>query len=157
MAHRELLKKNQISTQLALAGLISLATVGISACHSSTSNIIKCTGVATTHNQSLYIDKGVCKKLAGGKPVPINCQQWSAPKNGFISCEDAGSHIKAPHYVDKDYIKCYGVAAAGMNDCGTLKTACGGTIHVAKEKDAWIAIPNGLCRQIKGAIPKELK
>jgi len=78
--------------------------------------------------------------LAGGKAVAVaNASQYTIT------------------YKASDYVKCYGVAAANMNDCGTSTTSCSGTIHVAKQKEAWIAIRGGICTQIKGAVAKANK
>jgi uncharacterized membrane protein len=147
----------RLATQLALAGCITISVLGLSACSGGKPDIVKCVGVPLKQGNALYIDKGLCKKLAGGKPEPVTCQQWSAAKNDVITCEDKGSQLKAQQYPASQYIKCYGVAAASMNDCGTPKTACGGSVHVAREKDAWIAIPDGLCQQIKGSVVGKMK
>ena len=157
MSHTYSLKLSRLSTQLAMAGILSLSLVGLTACHSSKINIVKCSGVPLKQGQTLYIDGGLCKKLGGGKPTPVKCTTWSAVKKDTISCQDAGSTLTAKKYATSEYVKCYGVAAAGMNDCGTKTTACGGTVHVARSKDAWIALPNGLCNQIKGSVIGKIK
>lgn len=47
--------------------------------------------------------------------------------------------------------KCYGVAAAGKNDCAsTGNNSCAG--HAAKDMDggAWVLVPAGLCEKLAG-------
>ena len=46
--------------------------------------------------------------------------------------------------------KCYGVAAAGQNDCQTANSSCAGTSTVAGQPDAWIFVPAGTCQKING-------
>jgi uncharacterized membrane protein len=46
--------------------------------------------------------------------------------------------------------KCYGVAAAGQNDCATNTSSCAGTSKTDSQGDAFIAIPTGLCGKITG-------
>ena len=136
-----ILKKNRLATALALSSLVALSAAALSACHTNSKpNIVECKGVPTISGKPLYTSAGVCKKLAGGKAGPV---------------ADASVHTKV--YKASDYVKCYGVAAANMNDCGTATSSCSGTVHIAKQKDAWIAIPGGICRQIKGAVAKENK
>jgi len=53
--------------------------------------------------------------------------------------------------------KCYGVAAAGQNDCATKTSSCAGTSKVDNQGDAFIAVPKGLCGKLTGGslTPKE--
>jgi len=47
--------------------------------------------------------------------------------------------------------KCYGVAAAGKNDCASEgNNSCAG--HSAKDADgkAWVLVPAGLCEKLAG-------
>lgn len=46
--------------------------------------------------------------------------------------------------------KCYGVAAAGQNDCQTASNACAGQVTDAGRGDAWIYVPTGTCQKING-------
>jgi uncharacterized membrane protein len=48
--------------------------------------------------------------------------------------------------------KCYGVAKAGANDCGsTGNNSCAGTARVNSDPKAWIYVPAGVCNKIVGA------
>jgi uncharacterized membrane protein len=49
-----------------------------------------------------------------------------------------------------DNEKCYGVAAAGQNDCQTASNACAGQVAEAGRGDAWISVPTGTCQKING-------
>jgi uncharacterized membrane protein len=46
--------------------------------------------------------------------------------------------------------KCYGVAAAGANDCGTQTHSCAGTASRAKDGASWVYVPAGTCKKIDG-------
>jgi uncharacterized membrane protein len=142
------------TTRLAFGSLLAASSLALVSCSkSSPVDIIQCTGVPTITTTPLYIDKGICKKLAGGTPKPVSCTQWETT-DGYFVCSNPANTIKAVDYKPDDYVKCYGIAAAGMNDCGTATTACGGSVSVARQKDAWVAIPDGVCSQIKGAVSK---
>jgi uncharacterized membrane protein len=51
--------------------------------------------------------------------------------------------------------KCYGVAAAGKNDCQTATSSCAGTAAQDRQEDAWIFVPAGTCEKIAGGMVKE--
>ena len=65
---------------------------------------------------------------------------------------DAGP-APAPPYKSE---KCFGVAAAGQNDCQTATHSCAGEAKRAAEGDSWIYVPAGTCMKINGggATPK---
>ena len=46
--------------------------------------------------------------------------------------------------------KCYGVAAAGKNDCQTASNSCAGTAEKDRQPDAFVNLPKGLCTKIAG-------
>lgn len=116
---------------------LSLAVVGSLALSACGGKMVKCLGVSKNGSKSgLITTEGQCKKLAGSKIEAISPQEAQ----------------KAKTYPYSSYVKCYGVAAGGKNDCGTKTTACGGSVSVSRSKDAWIALPKGLCQQIKGGV-----
>ncbi len=47
--------------------------------------------------------------------------------------------------------KCYGVAAKGMNDCGTASHSCAGESTKANDGQSWIYVPTGQCQKIQGS------
>lgn len=47
-----------------------------------------------------------------------------------------------------DNEKCFGVAAAGKNDCQTATSSCAGTSAADNQGDAWIYVPVGTCEKI---------
>ena len=56
----------------------------------------------------------------------------------------------APSFAGGDKEKCYGVVKAGKNDCATKTSSCAGTSKVDGAKDAFIAVPVGLCGKLSG-------
>lgn len=48
--------------------------------------------------------------------------------------------------------KCYGVAAAGKNDCATSKHSCAGMATVDKAPDDYKNVPAGTCEKIGGSL-----
>lgn len=54
----------------------------------------------------------------------------------------------------KDYVQCYGVAAAGKNDCATATVSCGGKVKTDRDPGAWVSLPKGICENLKGGVIK---
>ena len=52
------------------------------------------------------------------------------------------------HKIEKE--KCYGVVQAGKNDCATKTSSCVGSSTIDGQKDAFIAVPKGLCGKLVG-------
>lgn len=47
--------------------------------------------------------------------------------------------------------KCYGVNAAGKNDCAAMNShSCAGEAHTARDPQSWIFVPVGTCSKIQG-------
>jgi len=50
----------------------------------------------------------------------------------------------------KETEKCYGVAKAGQNDCGTAQHTCAGKAKKDGAPDEWKYVPKGTCEKIGG-------
>jgi uncharacterized membrane protein len=50
----------------------------------------------------------------------------------------------------KDKEKCYGVAKAGQNDCGTATHSCAGKAKKDNAADEWKMVPKGTCEKMGG-------
>jgi uncharacterized membrane protein len=46
--------------------------------------------------------------------------------------------------------KCYGVAKAGQNDCGTATHGCAGQAAVDNDPAEWRSVPKGSCEKTGG-------
>jgi uncharacterized membrane protein len=46
--------------------------------------------------------------------------------------------------------KCYGIAKAGKNDCGTATHTCVGLAKKDNQPDEWKYVPKGTCEQAGG-------
>jgi uncharacterized membrane protein len=46
--------------------------------------------------------------------------------------------------------KCYGVAKAGQNDCGTATHSCAGKAKKDSAADEWKMVPKGTCEKMGG-------
>ena len=51
---------------------------------------------------------------------------------------------------DKDREKCYGIAKAGQNDCGTAKHTCVGLAKKDNQPDEWKYVAKGTCEKLGG-------
>ena len=47
--------------------------------------------------------------------------------------------------------KCYGIAKAGQNDCGTAKHTCAGKSTKGNAPDEWKYVAKGTCAQLGGS------
>jgi len=61
----------------------------------------------------------------------------------------------ASGHMMKGMEKCYGIAKAGKNDCGTATQSCGGKSTSNGAKNAWVALPKGTCSKIVGGSTTE--
>ena len=57
----------------------------------------------------------------------------------------AGAQDKAPKE------KCYGIAKAGQNDCGTATHTCAGKATRDNAPDEWKYVPKGTCEKAGGS------
>ena len=46
--------------------------------------------------------------------------------------------------------KCYGIAKAGQNDCGTARHSCAGQAKKDNAPDDWKYVPKGTCEKLGG-------
>ncbi|MFP5393858.1 MAG: DUF2282 domain-containing protein [Gammaproteobacteria bacterium] len=56
-----------------------------------------------------------------------------------------------------DREKCYGVAKAGQNDCGTSAHGCAGQATVDNDPEEWKYVAKGTCEQVGGKLTKPAK
>ena len=48
--------------------------------------------------------------------------------------------------------KCYGIAKAGQNDCGTARHTCAGKATKDNAPDDWKYVPKGTCEKMGGKL-----
>lgn len=48
--------------------------------------------------------------------------------------------------------KCYGIAKAGQNDCGTARHSCAGKATKDNAADEWKYVPKGTCEKLGGKL-----
>jgi uncharacterized membrane protein len=53
--------------------------------------------------------------------------------------------------------KCFGIAKAGQNDCGTAKHGCATLSKVDRDPEDWKGVPKGTCLKLGGKleVPKK--
>ena len=51
---------------------------------------------------------------------------------------------------EKSKERCYGVAKAGQNDCGTARHSCAGKAAKDNAGDEWKYVPKGTCEKVGG-------
>jgi uncharacterized membrane protein len=54
------------------------------------------------------------------------------------------------HSPGEGFEKCFAIAKAGRNDCGTVKHACAGQAATDGDPTEWVAVPIGTCEKIVG-------
>lgn len=66
-----------------------------------------------------------------------------------------GMTASAPALAGKaGFEKCMGIAAKGMNDCGTSKHGCAGQAAMDNDPEEWVYVPEGTCKKIAGGKVK---
>jgi uncharacterized membrane protein len=68
-----------------------------------------------------------------------------------------GMLVKTEEAQASEKEKCYGIAKAGANDCGTSVHSCAGQAKVDNAPDEWIFVPKGLCERIAGSSLEPIK
>ena len=62
-----------------------------------------------------------------------------------VGAAQVGAQEKAPPVE-----KCYGIAKAGQNDCGTARHSCAGKAAKDNAPDDWKYVPKGTCEKMGG-------
>lgn len=62
----------------------------------------------------------------------------------------ASAVAMAPASADSGKEKCYGIAKAGKNDCGSGRISCAGSAKVDADGAAFVVVPKGLCERLVG-------
>lgn len=128
--------KKQVGSISALAfGAAMLVACGDQSSGSASSDqnqLVECYGVAKKANTPILMTKGMCDKLPATKQVAVKSDSTAPIKFG-------------------SNVKCFGVAAAGKNDCATKTTSCAGSAKKARQPDAWVSLPEDICKNLKGS------
>ena len=66
-----------------------------------------------------------------------------------VACVSA-SAADAPAKAEKE--KCYGIAKAGQNDCGTAAHSCSSQSTVDNDPKEWKHVPKGTCEKAGGKL-----
>ncbi len=70
----------------------------------------------------------------------------AAALTSLLAAPLAGAQSPAPAPTEK----CFGVAKAGKNDCGTSAHGCAGQAKKDADKQEWIKVPKGTCEKLVG-------
>ena len=69
---------------------------------------------------------------------------------GVVALGLAGFAAAQPAKPKEGTEKCYGVAKAGQNDCGTAKHACAGQSKTDGDPTEWKYVAKGTCEKLGG-------
>lgn len=67
-------------------------------------------------------------------------------------CATATAQDTHTHGGKADQERCYGVAKAGQNDCGTATHGCAGAAKVDNDPFEWKLVPKGTCEKAGGKL-----
>lgn len=76
---------------------------------------------------------------SGHMKMPMTTAMKKLEKGGTMAKVKAGK-----------YVKCYGVNAAYKNDCMSPGHSCAGQDSHARDPNAFVAMPAGICKSIAG-------
>lgn len=62
------------------------------------------------------------------------------------------AHAQAADDSKESREKCYGIAKAGQNDCGTARHTCAGKATRDNAPDEWKYVPKGTCEKVGGKL-----
>ena len=68
----------------------------------------------------------------------------------IVSAVVATATLPAYAADNSKWVKCYGVAKAKKNDCGTSKHSCAGLANENGDPTEWIMMPPGICNNLVG-------
>jgi uncharacterized membrane protein len=72
---------------------------------------------------------------------------------GILALGVAAAAFAGPVTPKANQEKCYGIAKAGQNDCGTAKHACAGEgAKVDKDPTEWKYVDKGTCEKVGGKM-----
>ena len=71
---------------------------------------------------------------------------------GLLAVGFAASIAAQPVAPKEGTEKCYGVAKAGQNDCGTTKHGCATLSKVDRDPEDWKLVPKGTCAKMGGKV-----
>ena len=80
----------------------------------------------------------------------MKSQSINAAVAGLIALGLAASVSAEPVKQPSGSEKCYGIAKAGKNDCGTAKHACAGFAKADNEPTEWKYVAKGTCESLGG-------
>jgi uncharacterized membrane protein len=68
----------------------------------------------------------------------------------ILALATAQAHAQAQQDANAPKEKCYGIAKAGQNDCGTARHSCAGKAAKDNAPDEWKYVPKGTCVKLGG-------
>ena len=69
---------------------------------------------------------------------------------GLLALGLAATAAAGPVAQPKDTEKCFGIAKAGQNDCGTAKHACAASSKADNDPAEWKYVAKGTCEKMGG-------
>jgi uncharacterized membrane protein len=69
---------------------------------------------------------------------------------GLVALGLSATAMAGPVKQPADTEKCYGIAKAGQNDCGTAKHACAASSKADNDPAEWKYVPKGTCEKAGG-------
>jgi len=69
---------------------------------------------------------------------------------GLVALGLSAAVMAGPVEQPKDTEKCFGIAKAGQNDCGTAKHACAASAKADNDPAEWKYVPKGTCEKAGG-------
>jgi len=85
--------------------------------------------------------------------APIHAAIAGLVALGFAAAANADGPVKQAAGTEK----CYGVAKAGQNDCGTAKHACAATSKTDNDPNEWKYVAKGTCDKLGGKMSAPAK
>ena len=81
----------------------------------------------------------------------------AAAVGSLLAVASTAAHAHDGEAVMGDKVKCYGIAKAGKNDCGTASHGCAGAAKVDDDPVEWKYAPKAECEKLGGKLEADKK
>jgi len=86
-----------------------------------------------------------------------NASTLHAAVAGLVALGLSATAMAGPMAQPKETEKCFGIAKAGQNDCGTAKHACAASSKTDNDPSEWKYVAKGTCEKMGGTTSAPAK
>ncbi|MBU2753568.1 DUF2282 domain-containing protein [Acidithiobacillus sp. CV18-2] len=88
--------------------------------------------------------------MSNSRTVSKNSLSEKVAVGALVAVMGMAGLVMAPQAYASNWVKCYGIARAHMNDCATTTHSCAGQSIHNGGKYSFLLLPSGICQKIVG-------